>query len=205
MENKTILFWDLETTELVDFKNLKNKGLENYYPSVICTKLFNENGEFIEDKSFLFIDKNRDDITFLKSIIKVFVDADINIAFNSNNFDWHIMRNIFHKTIIEGLRKKSIDPMEVVIKDTGHRASLADLCLWNTNYKKNGNGQAAPELFKNKNYKELIEYCFNDVFILSELWFRPHSYPILVKSSFYGNENKLCHFREDVKEEIDHK
>lgn len=89
------------------------------------------------------------------------------IGFNINHFDLPILQ----KYISLNLSKiPSLDIMEEVVRNIGHRVNLDDLLINTLNAKKSANGLLAVQYWREGRLDELKKYCLDDVRLTRDLY-----------------------------------
>jgi DEAD/DEAH box helicase domain-containing protein len=102
------------------------------------------------------------------ALIKELTGADMVIGFNIKNFDYAVLS---HYTEIDFSSINSLDLMEAVVQNRGHRVGLDNLARATLGTEKlYGSGLDAIKLFQGGKIFELIEYCKQDVKITKELY-----------------------------------
>ncbi len=94
--------------------------------------------------------------------------ADIVVGFNINNFDYAVLSH-YANTDLSALN--SLDLIEAVVHERGHRVSLDNLAQATLGIKKlHGSGLDAIRLYREGKMFDLVEYCKQDVRITKELF-----------------------------------
>lgn len=88
------------------------------------------------------------------------------ITFNGNRFDLEVLRAY---APIEGLRKRSVDILEMLHKQLGHRVKLDQLAKETLGTAKSGDGLQAVEWWRAGQRDRVAEYCEQDVAILRDV------------------------------------
>lgn len=181
----TILFLDLETT-----------GLGAYQDRITCIGYCLFNTETKEEKYDCIF--NEDESMLLADFLQVVIrdkKPDKIIAWNGNNFDFpfiktRVMKNdllqMYEKEVgypieedcRELFPESSFPPPEWSREKYGNKAqrqkrrpSLTEAAdFLNIKEQKNGTGPEAIMLFDQKKFKELQEYCIQDVRVLVAIW-----------------------------------
>ncbi|MDO8558452.1 MAG: ribonuclease H-like domain-containing protein [bacterium] len=96
----------------------------------------------------------------LKDLEEMLRRADRVIGFNIKNFDYAVLQP--HVSInLKAL--PTLDILEEVAKNLGHRVSLDSIASKTLGERKTGDGLKALRLYKEGKLKELAEYCLQDV------------------------------------------
>lgn len=122
------------------------------------------------------------------------------VGFSSNRFDLPILSRALNLVFDKHPR---VDLCEELEARTGRRVGLNTLGLVNLGKGKTGNGLEAPQLYAEKRFDELKEYCLNDVRLTKELYDLVRAkkeLKIPKKDSIYSNQLGL--FEKDKVEKI---
>lgn len=93
--------------------------------------------------------------------------TDLIIGFNINHFDLPVLQ----KYLPLDLNKiPTLDIMEEVVKNVGHRVSLDDLLINTLNNRKSANGLLAVQYWREGRMNELRKYCLDDVRLTRDLY-----------------------------------
>lgn len=121
----------------------------------------------------------------LQQLATYFDKADDIVIYNRLSFDLPVLEKYY---IDDKLRFKSWinkikDPYNIILKCNGDKyISLSKLIEKNGIGIKDKSGLDAPNLWKNQQYNDLIDYCYNDTICLLKLWHKiVNNEPIKIK------------------------
>ncbi len=114
------------------------------------------------ENAFLTFDEN--EMPAFENLLK---NTDLIIGFNTNHFDLPILQ----KYLSFNLNKiPSLDIMDDVVNNVGHRVSLDDLLINTLSMKKSANGFLAVQYWREGRIDELKKYCLDDVRLTRNLY-----------------------------------
>ena len=93
--------------------------------------------------------------------------ASLLVGFNINKFDLPVLAPYYLGKMSQF---KTLDLLDEVEKQLGHRVALDDLARATLGTKKSGHGFLAIDYFRNGEWEKLIAYCLDDVRITRELY-----------------------------------
>ncbi len=136
-----------------------------------------------EDKYLSFFE---DDFSKLSEF---FSKAGLIIGFASNRFDIPILSKYVNLDLLAVPRIDILDEIEMA---SGRRVGLDLLVQINLGMKKTAHGLKAIEFYRNGQFKELEEYCLQDVRVTKELYdlVRKQGY-VLVPDRFSGENERV--------------
>jgi hypothetical protein len=158
---KYVVALDLETTELVDFKNLSAAKV-----SVVVALRSADDGTVL-DASVVLRDRATDALppADLEAFGVMCDDADMLIAHHGIGFDLKVLAGVFSVDRVAAWGAKMLDTCVVT-----RRVSLKALLACNDLGGKLGDGCDAPGLWQDGRIDELVAYCRRDVEALCDLW-----------------------------------
>lgn len=175
-----IISIDIETTGIEPIPNYENKEEEIRITTICCYEK-----ELDRENEKIFFNEDEK-----KMIIEFLYYCDENreaewIGYNIKNFDipFIVLRalkyNLLNKKSHINLLKKGInywynpyiiDLAKIFQKEWNKNRKLNNILKFLNLQQKKGNGDGAIELFKNKKYDDLINYCMNDCKITMKLY-----------------------------------
>jgi len=177
-ENK-IVVWDVETTRLIE---RGGTSIERMEISVACALIFDFGDMKLEARDIMDRAERRvfwhEEVypkrgECLDRLADLLSECKLHVAFNGIKFDMLVMKQHFMTPeAYKAACQRLYDPYEDLVKSIGS-FSLASLLLTNGIQCKLGKGIDAPDLWDDKEYDELEEYCAADVDRLGKLVLQP--------------------------------
>lgn len=115
----------------------------------------------------------------LSKLWPIMEKADRIIGFNIIGFDFPVLSAYFHGDIFS---LPSLDILEEVKKNAGHRVSLNAIAKETLGVQKSGSGLDALRFYEQKEYEKLRDYCLMDVRITRDVY-------------DYGKKNRHLRFK----------
>lgn len=151
-ENNNIVL-DLETQN--SFDEVEGRKLHLLKISVVGTY------HCLEDEYRIFEEKE------LPKLEKILKTANLIIGFNIKRFDWMVLDPYL---TIPVHQLPTLDIMQEIVKEVGHRVSLESVARATLKKGKSGHGLEAIRLFRQGKMDELKRYCQDDVRLTREIY-----------------------------------
>jgi len=175
-----VIVWDVETTELIDCKNVPISRMEI---SVACALVLDANSvlkndtdaimEQAERRVYWHVDRGRPGDQGMEHLATALANCKLHVAFNGKRFDMIILRKYFRSESDYDLAcRRMYDPWDDLSRSIGS-FSLASLLQANGLAKKTAKGCEAPGMWVRKEYDVLENYCAADVDRLARLVLLP--------------------------------
>lgn len=156
-ENLNVVFFDLETQNLISDFNVVNFSNLKMSVGVTYNTLREGFNTYTEQT--------------IQSLIHELLVADAIIGFNHQNFDYDVLSAYMPELAYENLKKvKSLDMYLYLHAKLGHRISLDTVVKATLNTEKTGTGVQAVEWYQQGKIDLITEYCQNDVRVTKELY-----------------------------------
>ena len=155
---KDTLVIDIETQNF--FSSPDRNDFENIKISVIGLY------SYLRDQFLAF------DETEIEKALEIFKESELIVGFAINRYDIPVLDYHFKKIAPNFYlwSFKRLDILDEIELALNRRVKLNSLALTNLQIGKNGSGEEAIELYKNKEIAKLKEYCLNDVLITRDIY-----------------------------------
>lgn len=153
-KSKDILVLDLETQRSFDEVGGRH-NLEKLKVSLVGLYSFQQ------DKFMTFLENE------LKKLEKILQEAEVIIGFNIRKFDYPVLAPYLS---FDPRRLPSLDIMQEIEGQVGHRVSLDSVAVATLGCSKTGDGLEAISMFRQGRLEELKNYCLDDVKITRDIF-----------------------------------
>lgn len=129
----------------------------------------------------------------LNGLFRILENTSYIIGYNNKSFDVPVLQAYYPGDISHF---RQFDILEDIREKIGRRLALNDVCAATLQKKKSGHGLMAIDLYKEKKFDELKQYCMDDVMITKELFDYGLNHGEIYFLSEYGKETIKVDWRQ---------